>query len=144
MTTQKNLQVAIGVTVILLIFGLFSYAAFSAKKPDQPVRIMFKGVAGNVLFDHKSHASDTSFGLSCNDCHHHPSDQDSDFLACSACHKAEDDPIKPESCKDCHDPSEYEDYEMMAKTDAFHAQCIECHQQFGAGPVLCAECHATH
>ncbi|MFZ3045412.1 MAG: cytochrome c3 family protein [Desulfatirhabdiaceae bacterium] len=144
MTSKKHLQIAYSMTAILLVIGLFSYAAFSAKKPDQPIRIMYKGVAGSVLFDHKAHAADRGYGLSCNDCHHHPPGQDSDFLACSACHKAEGDTAKPESCKDCHDPSEYEDYEMVTKTNAFHAQCIECHQQIGAGPVECAACHATN
>ncbi|MGD9972419.1 MAG: cytochrome c3 family protein [Desulfatirhabdiaceae bacterium] len=144
MTSKKHLQIAYSMTAILLIIGLFSYAAFSAKKPDQPVRIMYKGVAGSVLFDHKTHSADMGYGLSCNDCHHHPPGQDSDFLACSACHKAEGDTAKPESCTDCHDPAEYEDYEMMTKTNAFHAQCIECHQQIGAGPVECAACHAAN
>ena len=57
MASKKHLQIAYSAAIILFVIGSFSYAAFSAKKPEQPVRIMYKGIAGKVLFDHKTHAS---------------------------------------------------------------------------------------
>jgi hypothetical protein len=32
---------------------------------------------------------------------------------------------------------------MLTKTDAFHAQCTDCHNGIGAGPLqkACSECH---
>ena len=53
MTSKKELLPALSLTLVLLVVGVISYAAFPAKSPDQPVRLMFKGVAGKVLFTHK-------------------------------------------------------------------------------------------
>lgn len=144
MDSKKHLQIAYSVAIIFFVIGAFSYAAFSAKKPDQPVRHVFKGLAGKVLFDHKTHASETGYGVACKDCHHHPADKDSANLSCRKCHMSEanNGNAQPELCKDCHDPSEYEGFEMMKKTDALHSQCIECHKQIGAGPLECSACHA--
>nr|MBL0699426.1 cytochrome C [Desulfobacterales bacterium] len=55
MTSKKELLLALILTLVLLVVGVISYAAFPAKAPDQPVRLMFKGVAGKVLFTHKMH-----------------------------------------------------------------------------------------
>jgi len=145
MTPKKELQLAYGMVIILLIVGFLSYAAFSAKTPDQPVRMMFKGVAGKVLFDHKTHTSDSGYAISCSNCHHHPeSDEEAALMACGDCHQApkEDAPF-PQSCSDCHEPDEIEDAEMSKKSDAFHSQCESCHQDVGAGPEenRCNWCH---
>jgi len=145
MTPKKELQMAYGMVIILLVVGFLSYAAFSAKTPDQPVRIMFKGVAGKVLFDHKTHTSSSGYGISCSDCHHHPeSDEEAALMACGDCHQVpnKDAPV-PQSCSDCHEPDEIEDVEMSKKSDAFHSQCERCHQDVGAGPEenRCGWCH---
>ena len=143
MASKKHLQIAYSAAIILFVIGAFSYAAFSAKKPEQPVRIMFKAVAGKVLFDHKTHASGSGYGAACTDCHHHPAGQDSGFRACGDCHLPAESSTDahPEVCKDCHDPSDYEGVEILKKTEAFHAQCINCHKQIGAGPQECSACH---
>lgn len=142
MAPEKELQIAYGLVIVLFIVGVLSYAAFSAKPPDEPVRLMFKGVAGNVLFDHKTHTADSGYGLSCKDCHHHPEEDEVDLRACGDCHSL---PVKgetvPLACKDCHEPDELEDSEMTKKTDAFHSQCIGCHKESEAGPYECASCH---
>jgi hypothetical protein len=145
MTPKKELQLAYGMVIILLVVGFLSYAAFSAKTPDQPVRIMFKGVAGKVLFDHRTHTSDSGYGVSCKDCHHHPkSDEEAALMACGECHQAPTaDAQVPQSCSDCHEPDEIEGAEMSKKSDAFHSQCERCHQDVGAGPEenRCNWCH---
>ena len=143
MASKKHLQIAYSAAIILFVIGAFSYAAFSAKKPEHPVRLMFKGIAGKVLFDHKIHASGTGYGAACNDCHHHPAGQASGYRPCSDCHLSEGNNTgtQPESCKECHDPGDYEGVEILKKTEAFHTQCINCHKQIGAGPQECSACH---
>ena len=145
MTPKKELQLAYGLIIILFLVGVISYAAFPAKSPDQPIRIMYKGVAGKVLFDHKTHASEVGYGLSCSDCHHHPEDEETSLRACGDCHQFLAEGQVPESCTECHDADEVEDTEIIKKTDAFHSQCEECHQESGAGPEenRCSWCHVS-
>jgi len=145
MTPKKELQLAYGMVIILLVVGFLSYTAFPAKTPEEPVRIMYKVVAGKVLFDHKTHTSDTGYGISCKDCHHHPeSDEEAALMACGDCHQAPKEGAQvPQSCSDCHEPDEIEDAEMSKTSDAFHSQCESCHQDAGAGPEenRCSWCH---
>ena len=124
MKSNKELQIAYGLAIILLVVGVLSYSAFSAKTPDQPVRLMFKCVAGKVLFDHKTHTAESGYGISCTDCHHN----------------LEEGETKPQACRECHEP-ESQDEDMPNKSDAFHSQCIDCHKEAGAGPEKCASCH---
>lgn len=140
MTSKKELQVAYGLAIVLFIVSVFCYAAVSARQPDEPIRVVYQGAAGSVFFDHQTHTGVRGYGLSCNDCHHHPMDT-YDYWTCSDCHLPEESEILPSLCMDCHDEYEVEDYEMLLQTDAFHNQCINCHKDYGAGPLDCAECH---
>jgi Class III cytochrome C family len=143
MFSKKELKLAYGAAVCLLLIGVISYAAFPLKAPEEPLRLMYTVMAGNVLFNHKIHASTEGYGLSCFDCHHHPPDDESALMACGDCHsqQAEDETVN-QTCLDCHDESEIEDTEMLNRLDAFHTQCIDCHKDFEAGPAECAGCHA--
>jgi hypothetical protein len=77
------------------------------------------------------------YGATCFDCHHHPSDDDSALIACGECHQAPaEDGSQPERCLDCHDEGDIEGTEMASRADAFHMQCIECHEQFEKGPAV--------
>ncbi|MBU4345018.1 MAG: cytochrome c family protein [Desulfobacteraceae bacterium] len=124
MTPQKELQLAYGLAIILLVVGVLSYAAFPAKAPEQPVRLMFKCVAGKILFDHKTHTVESGYGISCSDCHHN----------------LEEGETAPQSCGECHEPESQEE-DMLSRSDAFHTQCIDCHKEAEAGPQKCASCH---
>ena len=124
MTGKKELQLAYGAAGILLVVGILCYAAFSAKPPERPVRIMFTSVAGQVLFDHKTHAAESGYGLECQDCHHNLEAGETD----------------PPACVECHAPDS-DDPDVPKRSDAFHRQCIGCHQQIGAGPTDCNACH---
>ena len=125
MKSNKELQIAYRLAIVLLVVGVLSYSAFSAKVPDQPVRVMFKCVAGKILFDHKAHID---YGDSCTNCHHN----------------LEEGETNPESCGVCHE-SESQDEDVPGRGDAFHAQCIGCHKDSGAGPGSgdkeCGLCH---
>ena len=149
MTPKKELQVATWLAAILLIVSVISYAAAPVKRPDEPLRMLFKVVAGNVLFDHKIHASETGYGLACLDCHHHPEDPEDEseaLVACGECHQPpKQGEMFPESCLDCHAPEDIEGTELTKRSDAFHVQCEACHKDSGIGPVKdedrCQWCH---
>ena len=140
MNLNKELRIAYGLALILLIVGVLSYAAFSAKSPEVPIRLMYKTSAGKVLFHHERHTSSSGFGVSCQDCHHHPEGDDSAIRACGDCHGV-DEKSALQTCAQCHEEEEIESVEMMNKTDAVHSQCIDCHKEFEAGPVECSACH---
>ena len=108
----------------LLVVGVVCYAAFPDKQPDEPLRILLKNTAGNVIFDHQTHTSDEGYGLEdCTDCHH----------------MWEDDGTMPQKCGECH----YTDMDdPLPRKDAFHTLCIGCHKEDGTAPVDCAGCHA--
>ncbi len=143
MNSEKELKIVYSLAIMLFIVGILSYAAFPIKIPDEPVRLMFKGVAGNVLYDHKTHTTDSGYGISCIDCHHHPEEDETDLRACSECHYLpKDGETAPQACNDCHEPDEIEDSEYIKASDAFHTQCISCHQENESGPEECADCHA--
>ncbi|MFZ0725598.1 MAG: cytochrome c3 family protein [Desulfobacterales bacterium] len=140
----KELQLAYKLAIVLLVVGIASYAytAFSAKPPNEPIRVLYKTTAGKVLFDHKTHLAESGYGVSCYDCHHHPPEDESALKACSTCHPAE--PVEgtvPESCLECHDAGDIEGTEVAKRVDAYHTQCIDCHKSVGAGPVDCNSCH---
>ncbi|MFC1798959.1 cytochrome c3 family protein [Thermodesulfobacteriota bacterium] len=128
MAFKKEQQFVLVVAVILLLVGIVSYSAFSAKTPEQPVRIMFDSIAGKVLFDHKTHTAGASYGISCADCHHMLEEGDTEAQACLECHELES-----------------EDEDVPKRSDAFHEQCGNCHQEIDAGPQFinedCNKCH---
>lgn len=128
MFSKKELKLIYGSAVVLLIVGVISYAAFSAKTPSrEPVRLMFEVAAGNVIFDHKTHTDIEGYGLSCGDCHHT---------------LAEDEYADAQSCSECHELDEG-DEDMPKRSDAFHQQCAGCHEDFEKGPVE-SDCNGCH
>jgi len=121
MEGKKELKVAYTLAAVLLLIGVVAYAALPLKAPEQPVRVMFKNTAGNVLFDHKEHTSPLGYGFKCEDCHHDIEKEGEKPSACGECHTPEDDDLK--------------------RSDAFHTQCQGCHDEIGLGPVDCSGCH---
>jgi hypothetical protein len=142
MTAKKELQLAYGIGIVFLVIGILSYAAFSAKPPEEPVRIMFKVTAGKVLFTHKTHAAEGGYGIDCFTCHHHPEGDDAALRACGDCHSpSEERKTASASCRECHDEGELDSEETPKRADAFHDQCTGCHKEKDAGPKECSECH---
>lgn len=127
MFSKLELKLAYGATIYLLFVGVLCYAAFPPKTSDQPIRLMFEVTAGNVLFDHKTHTSESGYALSCRDCHHELED---------------DDDTDVSSCGECHAPDEA-DEDAPKRADAFHMQCTGCHEEYDAGPIEkeCSSCH---
>jgi hypothetical protein len=124
MKVKTERIVAYGIVIILFVVGVVCYAAFPDTTPEEPLRIMFRGTAGNVFFDHKEHASTDGYGIECSDCHH----------------DLEDEGDKPSACGECHEVDS-EDEDAVERVDAFHAQCVECHEEDGSAPAECAGCH---
>ncbi|MFO8083068.1 MAG: cytochrome c3 family protein [Desulfobacterales bacterium] len=162
MTSKKELQLAYGVAIVLFVVGVISFAAFSAKAPDVPIRIVYEGVAGNAMFTHQTHMSEVGYSVDCYSCHHHGEEtvsckechlkvENAFAESCLSCHEYEDHEwleaetqngvsyYSAESCYDCHD--NVADMYAMMQTDAFHGQCIGCHADNDAGPKECSECH---
>ena len=145
MTPKRELQIAYCLIIVLFFVGVISYAAFPPKTPEQPIRMMYKSVAGKALFDHKTHYAESGYGLACTECHHHPEEPDDPeeaILKCGYCHQTlEKGQNWPKTCLDCHEAEDLEESEVMKKSDAFHAQCINCHKEAGSGPEECNSCH---
>ena len=145
MTPKRELQIAYCLIIVLFFVGVISYAAFPPKTPEQPIRMMYKSVAGKALFDHKTHYAESGYGLACTECHHHPEEPDDPeeaILKCGYCHQTlEKGQNWPKTCLDCHEAEDLEESEVMKKPDAFHAQCINCHKEAGSGPEECNSCH---
>ncbi len=177
MSLKNELKFVYVIAIICLVIGVFCYSSLPAKSPEPPVRLMFKTVGGNVLFDHQAHG-DVS-GLACEDCHHTYKKGETDVpVSCETCHKAdskfvsalgdngkfdheghsddyglscndchhnyyEEDGGEPQPCSDCHESGVVDDY-MPGRVQAFHKQCISCHEDNGAAPGQsdCESCHA--
>ena len=137
MNVRKDFKIAVIMAVILFLVGIICYAAFPVKTPEKPVRLMFKCKAGKVLFTHSTHASDSGYGLSCTDCHHHNEDDEASFMACSECHVSEESTAVPQSCENCHELDE-----NHHEADSEKA-CADCHMlgEGGQTPETCNECH---
>lgn len=120
---KKEQLVAFWVAGIFFVIGVVCYAAFPAKAPEQPLRIMFKSTGGKVLFDHKIHVSEEGYGYTCTDCHHDIEAEGETPSACGECHMSDNGDDAPK------------------KSDALHTQCIGCHKDSGGGPAKCDACH---
>ena len=123
MDSKKERTIAYGLLCLLLVVGIFCYAAFPASTSDEPVRIFLKATSGNVLFDHKEHSWEDGYGIDCVDCHH----------------MWEEGGEKPEACGECH---EVDGEDPIKRADAFHQQCMGCHEEDGTAPIDCSGCHA--
>ncbi len=142
MTPKQELNIAYGLAAILLVLGILSYTAFSAKPPDDPIRVMFQSTAGKVLFAHQTHSSEVGFGVACITCHHHFEEDEAAYKPCADCHDdQEGSKAESETCLECHEADEIEDTEMPKRSDAYHLRCIDCHTEYEAGPVECTACH---
>ena len=122
MRPENERKLAVGLGLVLLVVAAVCYIMLSPAASDEPVRLLFDGSAGDVLFTNQVHAQD--YDRDCASCHHNLDDGDAVY-----------------SCRECHD--EGGDAEDYPTTDAMHSQCISCHEEEGAGPVDCASCHAT-
>ena len=109
MFSKKELKLAYGMAVCLLLIGVISYAAFPLKAPEEPLRLMYTVAAGNVLFDHKILDGESDIAQACGECHDPeegdeevPKRGDAFHQQCAGCHEDyEAGPVEKE-CTLCH------------------------------------------
>lgn len=131
MDKKKELQLAYILIGVMLFVGVICYAA-APGKPEEPVRLAMKNMAGKVIFDHKGHTE----GTKCSDCHHHPGNDSEEVRKCGDCHFAEEVKTVPDVCKECHKDIDEEHHDSGRL-------CNECHfsQSPTTVPDACKECH---
>jgi len=110
--------------LVVLVFAAFVPLAHSQ---DDAILLNHQGIGKHqrplVEFNHKLHAEK----LDCARCHH-------DFDAFRNNRGGEG-----QTCDSCH--KKKADDGLLSLKDAFHFQCITCHQPLKKGPVTCGECH---
>ena len=123
MTPKRELQIAYSLIIVFLFVGAISFAAFPAKTPDEPVRLMYKTVAGKVLFDQQNPfmriqgTASPVPGLSPSIILKNPKKVEDS--ACSV-RRVSSKFLKkvktfPDSCLDCHEAEDLEDSGMSQK-----------------------------
>lgn len=149
---EPQLAKLFAVIILLLLISTLSYVfspganeAADDSQPKEPIRVLMNTKNGKVLFDHSTHASKSGYGLSCTDCHHHPSDEEEAVQrSCDYCHVNPDkNKAFNENCLECHDQEEVEGVETnrLVVNNHQRGECIKCHTDFGKGPVDCKKCH---
>jgi hypothetical protein len=136
MSLKNERRLIYVLAIVCLVVGVFCYSSPRAAFPESPVRLLFKTVGGNVLFDHRTH-SDT-YGLGCMDCHHSQEEGSNELPGdCSVCH--DDDskyiPALGKNGKFNHD----------VHSKDIGLACSDCHHEYeegsGVEPKLCSDCH---
>jgi len=155
---SKQTLLVLVVTGALFLASVVGYVGQS-ESSDPPVRVFLDNTGGRVVFGHLAHVED--YGLECEDCHH-DGEAFERPMECGACHpKAFDEAFAqnhqqafsdPEQCLRCHydDPATEapedrpDPYWIAVRADAFHSQCMGCHESMGgpAGDESCNQCHA--
>jgi glycyl-tRNA synthetase (class II) len=79
-----------------------------------------------AVFNHEEH--NEAAELDCTVCHHVY--EDGELL--------EDETSEDSECSECHGDGSSRNLDLVAK---YHTRCKGCHEEEGAGPVVCSECH---
>jgi hypothetical protein len=81
-----------------------------------------------ALFDHDAHNEKAKLD-NCGDCHHGGKDGKIDKTATT----------EGQPCADCHTESGGKG--VTSLKNAYHRQCVACHEAKSKGPLVCGECH---
>ena len=170
MKDSPRRKIAFALLIGSLVAGIAALAAFPAPKPGTPVRLFMKSNGGTVLFSHKDHAALKSYGpATCDQCHHTGSLDTRTASSCADCHDADDPAYAKDlfvhkahitdygqTCDGCHQNAMPKGREIRGcrgchkadsdvygpkSMDAFHGQCIRCHEEKAKGPTACDRCH---
>ena len=118
---------------VLLIFISATMLLFVSGYSQEDMRFIDNSVFDRpnrtqAVFNHDEHNEKAELD-ECNECHHVY--EDGELL--------EDESSEDLFCSDCHDL--VSDTAMPSLRRAFHKNCKGCHQEQGAGPIMCGECH---
>lgn len=140
MRTKQKKIVYISAVVILLIIVSVSmvYVRAGNTAPEFKQR-------PPVIFDHDTHMGE----YECLQCHHRYEDGENvleedeltdiepdELITLNVMPEEELSGIK---CASCHNYKK--EKSTLNSMEAFHGQCIGCHEEKASGPVLCGECH---
>ncbi len=82
------------------------------------------------VFPHDEHNEMADLQDKCYVCHHYDGpDQDHTDMSIGM------------DCSDCHSVEPDDPDEETPLKQAYHNLCMDCHEDEGAGPVACGECH---
>ncbi len=138
--SKKTIYVSLSVLLLIIAAIAVLFVKSGNTEPQGKQRSL-------IVFNHESHIE---YASDCMDCHHKYENDDftnnvleeseleenfpDEDIVLNMIHEAELSEIK---CASCHN--------YKAKTvsrDAFHQQCIGCHEKDG-GPLMCGECHVN-
>jgi hypothetical protein len=127
------------------LFSLFAFFALTAVTAETVAPKLSVKQRPPVAFTHEIHMGD--FG--CLDCHHRYENGENvldegelmdvepdEIIMLNEPSLEEPGDIK---CASCHNGDKK--ITKISSRDAFHRQCIGCHEEMAQGPVLCGECH---
>ncbi len=112
------------ISAIVILLGMIALVGYALPpdSPDLPVRIHLPNGGGAVIFAHQIHCED--YGIDCETCHHDGSDA---YPSCGSCHLRQGDTSG-----------------TITRTEAFHAQCMGCHEDAQSGPYRKDQCRSCH
>ena len=117
-------KIVLAIACVFFVSGVYAY--------DVVLEFSGEENRGPVLFDHELHMID----FDCLDCHH-VMENGENILDYADLEEGNPDIL----CASCHN-----DQSKIDKTQAFHYQCMGCHNNYSltsepTGPVLCGGCH---
>ncbi len=113
-------------TVVFLLPAFVSYSqgeleVISIEQFDNPSRPA-------AVFAHDDHNAAAELEDQCWYCHH-----------MDGANPNQDESSEGTPCADCHQLAPTDG--TTALMEAYHGQCITCHEEKGKGPLACGECH---
>ena len=84
--------------------------------------LLLPNKGGKVVFEHLAHAE--TYGIECDACHH-----TGDYEI---------------PCGECHNAEAAEEQGIPARMEAFHLNCMGCHEEMGVGPYGKDQCNQCH
>lgn len=112
------------ITILVALLAVVAAAGYLAPAGEetQPVRVLLPNKGGKVVFEHLAHAE--TYGIECDACHH-----TGDYEI---------------PCVECHNAEAAEEQGIPNRMEAFHMNCMGCHEEMGAGPYEKDQCNQCH
>ena len=152
MLVGKITLILVGFTLLLLPLLAYNMEENDRSLPVQTVSEVTKPSSiGEVYFPHEFHFSDME--MECNSCHHEVSAKMLDiphreyfvdfWIECGICHHENQEPVRAQSCSNCHHASDDCGDETLSAKVVIHKSCWECHES-GEGLEASKNCKFCH
>ncbi len=127
--TMKNLLVPMAAVVAVLVLYMAPVAFSQDDMTEVPVDAFGKLERPQVAFNHDAHNEKAELE-DCVVCHHSKTEDGKRDMENSS---------EGETCESCHAVERTDGGTPLMR--AYHRQCVTCHEDSLAGPVVCGECH---